>query len=86
MIVCNESGEEIAGEIINGSVPCVLDMTYVFQFIIDGFDDVSLAQHNLVVEVHERVLHILPDFGDEMGVINEEPLEEFLRGISPIGK
>lgn len=85
-IICNEPCKEVAGEIINGAVPWVLYLTYVLQFIIDGFDDGPLAQHNLVVEVHERVLHVLPDFSDEMDVINEEPLEEFLRDISPVGK
>ena len=64
----------------------MLNMTDVFELIVDRLNDRPLSEHNLVVKVHERVLHVLPDFGDQVYVIHEQAFEEILTDIPPVGK
>ena len=56
----------------------MLNMTYILEFIVDGLNDRSLSKQDLVVKVHEWVLHVPPDFGDQVYVIYEKPFEEIL--------
>lgn len=64
----------------------MFNMAYVLQFVVDRLNDGSLPKHYLVIKVHQRVLHILPDFCDQMYVVHEEALEEILADVSPVGK
>lgn len=54
----------------------------VLQKVVDSFNDVSFAQHHLVVEWHQFVFHIHPKAGDQLDAIFEQGIEKFLRDIS----
>ena len=62
----------------------MLYLAYVLQFVVDSLYDGPFPEQYLVVEVHERVLHVLPDFRDQVYVVDEEHLEEVLADVSPV--
>lgn len=65
---------------------CMLNMTDILELIVDSLYDRSLAEHDFVMKVHERVLHVLLDFCDQVYVIHEKAFEEILADITPVGK
>ena len=64
-LVGDESREQIDHEVCRASMPAVFDLLGVFQLVIDGFDDTSFSEHELIPETHEVVLHVSSDAGDE---------------------
>lgn len=54
----------------------------VLQKVVYSFNDVSFAQHHLVVEWHQFAFHIHPKAGDQLDAIFEQGIKKFLRGIS----
>lgn len=58
----------------------------VFEFIIDGFDDRSFAKEYFVFELHQHILHIVSQAGDQVESIREEYLGECLWYIVFVGK
>ncbi len=58
----------------------------VFEFVVDGFNEHPFPQQDFVVQVHERVLHVLLELGHKVYVVNEEPFEKLLAYVSPVGK
>ena len=67
-------------------MPCVFNLTDILELIVDSLDDSSLSEQYFVVEVHERVLHVPPDFGHQMYVVHEEHLKKVLADVPPVGK
>lgn len=65
-------------------MPCVFYLAYVLQFIIHGFNDRTLPEHQFVIKVHQGIFHVPLDFRDEVDVIHKELLEEILTDISPV--
>ena len=43
-LIGDKSREKISEKIIRGSVPCMVDMTDIFEEIVDGFDEPSFSQ------------------------------------------
>ena len=64
----------------------MLNLTDILQLVIDSFNNGALSEHDLVVEIHQRVLHVLPDLRHQMHVIHKEHLKEILADVSPVGK
>ena len=58
----------------------------VFQQFVDAFNDVALAQHHLIPQGHELVLHVRPEPVDQVDALVEEALEEALLDVPPVGK
>lgn len=58
----------------------------VLQLVIHCFNDRPLSEHQLVIEVHQRVLHVLLNLCDKMYVIHEQLIEEVMTYVSSIGK
>jgi hypothetical protein len=50
-------------------MPHVLDLTDVLQLIINRLDQGSLAQHQMIEDRLQTVLHILPNLGDEFNIL-----------------
>lgn len=42
------------------------DIRDIFQLVVEGFNDVTSAQHELIGEVHQLRLHIGAQGGDEL--------------------
>ena len=58
----------------------------VLEFVVDGFNERPFPQQDFVVQVHERVLHVLLEFGHKVYVVNEKPFKKLLAYVSPVGK
>ena len=65
---------------------CMLDVACVLEFFVHGFDNHPLPQYDLVIEVHQGILHVLLDLCDEMDVIHEKRLKKTLADIPPVGE
>ena len=61
-------------------------LTGVLQFIVDSLDDRPFPEEYLVIEIHQRVLHVLFQLCHQVYVINEEHFEEVLANIPPVGE
>ena len=64
----------------------MLDLANVLQLLIDGLDDRPLPEQQLVMQTHQRVLHVPLEPGDQVYAVHEESLEEILTDVSPIGE
>ena len=58
----------------------------VLQRVVDALDDIAFAQHYLVPQRHESVLHVGLYAGDEVYAVLEEVVEESLRDVSSVGE
>ena len=58
----------------------------VLQGVVDAFDDIAFAQHNLVPQRHELVFHVGLYASDEVYAVGEEVVEEPLRDVSAVGE
>ena len=64
----------------------MLDLANVLELLIDGLDDRPLPEQQLVMQTHQRVLHVPLEPGDQVYAVHEESLEEILADVSPIGE
>ena len=64
----------------------VLYLAYVLEFVINGLDDGAFPEQDLVIEVHQRVLHVPLEFRDQVYVIDKEHLKEVLANVSPVSE
>ncbi len=58
------------------------EVSCVFQQVIDGFDDIAFAQHHLVIEGHESVLHVGFQPRDDVRPVLEQVVEELGRDVA----
>ena len=59
----------------------MLDVACVLEFFVHGFDNHPLPQYDLVIKIHQGILHVLLDLCDEMDVIHEKRLKKTLADI-----
>ena len=52
------------------------EISRVLQRVVDGLDDIALAQHHLVIEGHEPVLHVGLHPRDDVRPVLEQVVEE----------
>ena len=62
----------------------MFNLAYVFQLVVDCLDDGAFPEQYFVIEVHQRVLHVPLEFGDQVYVIDEEHLKEVLADVPPV--
>lgn len=60
----------------------MLNLTYIFQFIVDCFNQSPFSQQDFIGDVHGCVFHIITDFSDQMNTTDEKGFKEFLRDIA----
>ena len=60
----------------------MLDLGHVFQFVVDGLDQRSLAKKNLVSNSHDLSLHVALQLCDQLNAVHKEPGKEILADIS----
>ena len=54
----------------------------ILQHIVDGFDDVSLAQHHPVIERYQLVFHVHAQSGHQLYAILKEKVKQLLRYVT----
>ena len=64
----------------------MLNVADVLELVVDGFNECPFPQQDFVMQVHERVLHVLLELGHKVYVVNEETFEKFLAYVSPVGE
>ena len=64
----------------------MLDLANVLELLVDGLDDRPLPEQQLVMQTHQRVLHVPLEPGDQVYAVHEEALEEILADVSPVGE
>lgn len=79
-------GHEVHDEVVDGAVTRVDERLGVLQRVVDALDDIAFAQHYLVPQRHEPVLHVGLYASDEVYAVGEEVVEEPLRDVSTVGE
>ena len=64
----------------------MLNVADILELVVDGFNECPFPQQDFVIQVRERVLHVLLELGHKVYVVNEEPFEKLLAYVSPVGK
>src|SRR5574344_342132 len=85
-VIGNNPGEQVCGEVVNGAVSGMLYLTDILQLVIHRLNNRTLPEHEFVIEVHQRVLHVPFDFRNQMYVVTEKHLKEILADVSSVGK
>ena len=62
----------------------MLYLTYILKFVINGLDDGAFSEQDLVIKVHQRVLHVPLKLRDQVYVVDKEHLEEVLANVPPV--
>ena len=74
MAVGNEACDQIDQEVDGTEMARMLDLVDVFELIMDGFDDGTFAQQELVGPVEQSVVHLFAQFGDELQFLGDQQL------------
>lgn len=56
----------------------MFNLTYVLEFIVDRFYDRSLSDQNFLTHGHQAVFHVVTDACDQMYIIDEQYVCQFL--------
>jgi hypothetical protein len=64
----------------------MFDLTNIFQFVVDSFDDGTFAKHDFVGVRYDRAFHILFQTGDDLYAIDKEHFKELFPDISFVGE
>ena len=67
------------------AVSGVYQVGSVLEQVVDDLNDVSLAQHHLVIQWHKPVLHVGSQPRDDVRSVLKQELEELCRDVSPQG-
>lgn len=62
----------------------VVYLTDVVQLVIHSLDDSSLPEKDLVIQTHQRVLHVLPDLYHQVYVVHEQFLKKALANVASV--
>lgn len=66
------------------AVSGVYQVGSVLEQVVDDLNDVSLAQHHLVIQWHKPVLHVGSQPRDDVRSVLKQELEELCRDVSPV--
>lgn len=80
--ICSQGRQCIDHEVLDASVPRMLNLGNVLQLIIDGFYDGSLSKQELVGHAHQGSPHVVLQFGNQLYPVHKESLEQVLADIS----
>jgi hypothetical protein len=67
-------------------MPGVLNLTDVFQLIVDSLDERALPQESFVPEADQTILHVLADFGQYFEPLAQEEVMKSLGNIALVAK
>jgi hypothetical protein len=67
-------------------VPGVLDLTNIFQLIVDGLDERALPQEQFVPKADQTMLHVLTDFGQQLEPLAQQEVMQRLGNRATVSK
>ncbi len=62
-------------------MPGVFNLGHILEFVIDGLDQRSFPQENLVRDGHDLPLHVVLELGNQLNAIYKEFGEEILADV-----
>lgn len=77
-----QARHQVDREAGNRPMSGVFDLRHVLQLVVDGLDQCSFAQENLVSDSHNLSLHIVLQLCNQLNTIHEESGEKFLADVS----
>jgi hypothetical protein len=80
--VSQQTGDEIDHEVGNAAMAGMGNLRNILEWVVDGFNQRPLAQHEFVEQGDEAILHILAQRRDELEVVGKELFKEWLRKIA----
>lgn len=86
MAVSKQSGNQMHNKIDRAAMARMLDLRNVLELVNDRFNDRSFAQQQFVRKVHEMVLPVFAQFGDELESLFKEQLAQRSRDGAAITK
>ena len=76
--------KQIWKQIVDRAMSGVVYLTDVLQLVIHSLDDSSLPEKDLVIQTHQRVLHVLPDLCHQVYVVHEQFLKKALANVASV--
>jgi len=64
----------------------MFNLADIFEEIVDRFDDGTLAEKDFVSQIHEFVLHVFAELGDELNAVGVEFGEQRRGNVAPVGE
>ena len=64
--VGNEPSHQVHHKPVEASMTCMLNLTDVFELIVDALNQGALAQHQLIPETKEPIFHVFTDAGKQL--------------------
>ena len=86
MGIGDEAGHQIDQEVVDAAVTGMSDLRDVLQLVGNRLDEGALAQHELVKQQQQAVLHVLAQAGDEMNVLGQELVGERLGDVTLVAE
>src|SRR2546430_2476525 len=86
MAVGNQPGHQMNDKIERAAMSRMLNLRNVFELVDNRLDDDPFAQEQLLRKVHEMVLHVFAQPGDEMQSLLKKELSQGSRDVAPISK
>jgi hypothetical protein len=65
-------------------MPGVLNLTDIFQLVIDRFDQCPLAEQEFVPQLHEPIFHVPADFRQQLKPLPPQRVVQRLGDIPPL--
>lgn len=84
--ISDQAGDQMRHEIGCTAMTGVLDLALILENVIDRLNERALAQQDFVEQIHQLVLHVLFDFGDQLKTVFPELLEQRLRNVPFVAK
>src|SRR5690242_1360261 len=73
-------------EIAEATVASVLNLRNVLQLVVNRLDNGALAQQEFVSQVHQAVLHVGTQLGDQLDTLRPQALKQRLGPIPFVAK
>src|SRR5579859_5028 len=87
MAVGDEAGHQVDEKVERTAMARVLDLADVLELVHDGLDECAFAQEQPVADVHQPVVHVLAQLGDEVEALrHQEVCGQVLRDVAPIAE
>ena len=84
MAVGNEAGDQMDHKIDGTAMTGMLNLRNILELVNDGLNDHSFAQQELVRKVHEMVLHVFAQPGDELESLFKEQFAQRSGNVAAI--
>lgn len=80
--ICSQGRNKVHDKIAYRPMAWVYNLRCILQHIVDGFDDVSLAQHHPVIERYQLVFHVHTQSSHQLYAILKEKVKQLLRYVT----